>query len=103
LSKKISFATIGSLGDLHPCIALGLELRRRGYQIVIASTAAYRAQVESLGLGFHAICPDWQPSDAALIAQCEDLKTGPEVLFRKLILPHLEHTYTDLLAVAKNT
>ena len=103
MSKRILFATIGSLGDLHPCIALGLELRRRGYQIVIASTAAYRARVESLGLGFHAIRPDWQPSDGALIAQCEDLKTGPQVLFRKLILPHLEHTYTDLLAAARST
>lgn len=29
--KRIVLATISSLGDLHPMIALALELRRRGY------------------------------------------------------------------------
>jgi UDP:flavonoid glycosyltransferase YjiC (YdhE family) len=42
--------------------------------------------------------PDWDPGDPELIRQCEDLKRGPEILFRKLILPHLRDTYHDLLA-----
>jgi rhamnosyltransferase subunit B len=98
--QRVLFATIGSLGDLHPCLALGLELRRRGHSVTIASTEFYRAKVEALGLGFHAMRPNWNPSDQELIRQCEDLKTGPEVLFRKLILPHLRDTYDDLLAAA---
>jgi rhamnosyltransferase subunit B len=98
--QRVLFATIGSLGDLHPCLALGLELRRRGHSVTIASTEFYRAKVEALGLGFHAMRPHWNPGDQELIRQCEDLKTGPEVLFRKLILPHLRDTYDDLLAAA---
>ena len=31
---KIVLATFGSLGDLHPLIALGIELRARGHEIV---------------------------------------------------------------------
>jgi rhamnosyltransferase subunit B len=98
--KRILVATLGSLGDLHPCIALALELKRRGHQLTIASTEHYRQRVESLGLGFTPIRPNWDPTDSELITQCEDLKTGPEVLFRKLVLPHLQDSYDDLIAPA---
>ena len=30
-SQKIVIATIGSLGDLHPAMALALELKARGH------------------------------------------------------------------------
>jgi len=99
--KKILFATMGSLGDLHPCLALGAELTRRGHAVTIASTEFYRGRVEQLGMKFHPIRPDWDPTDSTLIGQCENLRTGPEILFRKLVLPHLRPTYDDLLAAAK--
>ena len=96
--SRIVLATIGSLGDLHPMLALALELKRRGHRATVASTAYYREKVVGLGLDFHALRPDWDPTDQELIAQCADLKSGPEVLFRRLILPHLRATYDDLVA-----
>ncbi|MGA7234035.1 MAG: glycosyltransferase [Bryobacteraceae bacterium] len=57
--KQIVIATIGSLGDLHPCLAVGQELLRRGCRVTIASTPYYRRQVEELGLAFHPMRPDW--------------------------------------------
>jgi UDP:flavonoid glycosyltransferase YjiC (YdhE family) len=98
--KRIVIATIGSLGDLHPCLALGLELGRRGHRVTIASTEYYRSKVEELGIEFHSIRPNWDPTNEELIRQCEDLKRGPEVLYRKLILPELRATYDDLISVA---
>ena len=97
--KRIVLATIGSLGDLHPMLALALELKRRGHRVTIASTAYYRVKVEGLGIGFASLRPNWDPTDPQLIAQCEDLKSGPEVLFRQMILPHIRDMYEDLLAV----
>jgi rhamnosyltransferase subunit B len=99
-SKRVVIATIGSLGDLHPCLALPLELGRRGHRVTIASTEYYRDKVEELGIGFHAIRPNWNPTDRELIGKCEDLKSGPEIRYRKLILPELKGTYDDLLSVA---
>ena len=99
-SKRVVIATIGSLGDLHPCLALALELGRRGHRVTVASTEYYRDKVEELGIGFHSIRPNWNPTDREMIRQCEDLKSGPEVLYRKLILPGLRGTYNDLLSVA---
>jgi len=98
--KKILFTTLGSLGDLHPCLALALELAKRGHKTAIATTEFYRTKVESLGIGFHPIRPDFDPTDREIIRQFDDLKRGPEILFRKFILPHLSDTYQDLLHAA---
>lgn len=97
---RILFATIGSLGDLHPCLGLAMELKRRGHSVLIASTEAYRSRVLELGLDFRSLRPHLDVTDSELISQCEDLTSGFEVLFRKLILPHLEDTYRDLLTAA---
>jgi UDP:flavonoid glycosyltransferase YjiC (YdhE family) len=101
--KRILFATIGSLGDLHPCLALAVELKRRGHSVVVASTEYYRSHVESSGIGFHPIRPDWDPTDPRLIRDCEDLKHGFEALYRNWLLPTLEDTYHDLLVAASES
>src|ERR1700733_9954378 len=59
--QRIVLATIGSLGDLHPMLALGLELKRRGHLVSIASSGYYRERIEGLGFGFHALRPNWDP------------------------------------------
>ena len=100
MPKRIVIATIGSLGDLHPCIALAQELGRRGHCVTIASNAYYRSKVEELGIEFHPIRPSWNPTDPDLSRQCEDLRRGLEVLYRKLLLPELRGTYDDLISVA---
>jgi UDP:flavonoid glycosyltransferase YjiC (YdhE family) len=101
--KRILLATLGSLGDLHPMLALGLELKQRGHHVTVATTEAYRGKVESIGLHFHRMRPDWDPTDPELIAKCEDLKTGPEVLLRELVLPHLRESHRDLLTAAEES
>ncbi len=100
MTKRVVIATIGSQGDLHPCLALAQELTARGHQVTIATTPYYRHKVEALGFAFRPLRPDWDPTDPALIRQCEDLKKGPEVLYRRMILPELRATYEDLLAIA---
>jgi len=97
---RILLAAVGSLGDLHPMLALALELKRRGHRVTVASTEFYRAKVEAMGLPFRSVRPNWDPTDRQLIAECENLRTGPEVLLRKLVLPHLPDMYEDLLAAA---
>lgn len=101
-SKRIVIATIGSLGDLHPCLALASELSRIGHRVTIASTPYYKPRVETLGINFRPIRPDWNPTDPDLIRQFDDLKKGPEVLYRKMLLPQLRSTYEDLILVAKS-
>jgi UDP:flavonoid glycosyltransferase YjiC (YdhE family) len=100
--KKIVFATIGSLGDLHPCLALGRELLGRGCRVTIATTPYYRGKVEGAGLAYRAMRPDWNPTDPGLIRTCEDIQRGLEVLYREMLLPPLEETYHDLLKATED-
>jgi rhamnosyltransferase subunit B len=97
-SRKIVLTTFGSFGDLHPYIAVGLELRARGHQVIIATTPVYREKVEATGLDFHPVRPDF-PSpeeDTELVEKVMKLKDGAEFLFKELIAPHIPEAYEDL-------
>jgi rhamnosyltransferase subunit B len=75
-----------------------MELRNRGHRVKIITTEFYRKKVEQAGIEFCPMRPDLDPTASELVGQCEDLRSGPEILFRKIILPHLRSTYDDLLA-----
>ncbi len=101
--SRIVVTTIGSLGDLHPQIALTIELRKRGHEIIFATMKEYGAIIEPLGFKFHPMRPDGTPiNNPEEIAKMTDLKTGSEYVVRKWLLPNLRDTYTDLLDSAKD-
>jgi len=59
---RVLLATFGSLGDLHPSIAMGLALKARGHVARVATSSDYRAAVIAAGLEFapvHRHLPIW--------------------------------------------
>jgi UDP:flavonoid glycosyltransferase YjiC (YdhE family) len=52
MPARIILNTFGSFGDLHPYIAIALELQRRGHVPVIATMEGYREMIEGAGLQF---------------------------------------------------
>ena len=99
--SRIVVTTIGSLGDLHPKIALAIELRQRGHVVIFATTKGYRTKIEALGFEFHEIRPD-VPDDPVELARITNLKTGTEYMLCNWLMPSLHETYTDLMNVAKD-
>jgi rhamnosyltransferase subunit B len=97
---RIVLSNIGTYGDIHPLIAIALELKRRGHTPVMALPAVYEAKIRPLGLGFHAIRPDIDPADTMLIEMIYDVKHGTERGLREFLFPVLRQTYDDLLAAA---
>jgi rhamnosyltransferase subunit B len=91
---RILFATFGSLGDLHPVIALGLELQRRGHAAAIVTSEYHRDRIRKTGLGFYPAAPDLRPDDKALIRATMDERRGPEEVVR-FMLRELPRTYAD--------
>ncbi|HEY7330943.1 MAG TPA: glycosyltransferase [Gemmataceae bacterium] len=102
MKKRIVLTTFGSLGDLHPYIAIALGLQVRGYEAVIATSENYRQKIEALGIGFRAVRPDHAKVDAdpALLRRIMDLRKGPECVIRELVMPVLRESYEDTLAAA---
>jgi len=98
--RHIVLTTIGSYGDLHPMIALGLELRRRGHAVTLATTSMYEEKVRGTGLAYHRLRPDLDTTDPDLVRNLMDPVKGPEYLVRQLFMPHLREMFDDLAAVA---
>lgn len=101
--SRIVLATIGSLGDLHPKIAIALELRKRGHDVVFATHREYQAKVEALEFEFHQMRPNNTAlNDPEEMARMMDLKTGTEYVIKHWVCANLRDTYTDLVDTAKD-
>lgn len=96
----------GSFGDVHPYIAIALELKARGHAPVIATSEIYREKINTVGLEFFPVRPDMPSADqpdevARVVGSVMDPKRGPEAV-GDLIIPHLRDIYTDLVAATEN-
>jgi rhamnosyltransferase subunit B len=100
-SRRIVLATHGTLGDLHPYLALSLELQRRGHQPVIATSEYHRRKIEAAGIEFYPLRPDIAFDDKDLHRRLTEPKRGLERVIREFMLPVLRATYDDLLAVVE--
>src|SRR5215213_60852 len=100
--KRVVISTYGSFGDVHPYVAIALELKRRGHRPVIATSEIYREKTDALGLELHPVPPDLpsydQPEEVArMIRELVDTKKGSERVFERFINPHLRGMYDALL------
>ncbi len=95
---KIVLATFGSLGDIHPKIALGLELKSRGHDVTIAAMEWYREKIGLTGLNFAPMAPHLDPEDKELGKRLMDTKTGTEMIVRNIVMPATRQMYEDILA-----
>jgi rhamnosyltransferase subunit B len=99
----IVLATIGTLGDLHPFIALGRALAARGVAVVIATAADYRPKVERAGLAFRPVRPSFADMERQLGMNRAEVTRlvlrRSDFLFRKLIVPSVRMSYEDMLPI----
>ncbi len=95
---RIVLTTIGSLGDLHPMIALGLELRRRGHDVVINTWEGYREKIDALRFEFFPLRPDVDIDDTEIHRKAMDASNGPEFVIKELMMGNIRDTYADLMA-----
>jgi UDP:flavonoid glycosyltransferase YjiC (YdhE family) len=82
---KIVLSTFGSLGDLHPMLALAIELRTRGHEIRINAMEFYREKIDTLGFEFFPMRPDINPENRELARIIMDAEKGTEKLIREIL------------------
>ena len=103
--KRVILSTFGSFGDVHPYIAIALQLKARGHDPVIATSEVYREKMDAVGIDFHPVRPDMPSYDqpevlADLVGRAMDPKTGGEVV-ADMVVPHLRDIYEDLDAATE--
>ncbi|HEX4052223.1 MAG TPA: nucleotide disphospho-sugar-binding domain-containing protein [Steroidobacteraceae bacterium] len=96
----VLLATLGSLGDLHPYIAVGKALVARGQRVRLATSSDYRARVEAAGLEFAPLAPSLtelgEPSHIA--RQFFAGWAGPRRLIDAMVATPLRRACADLRA-----
>src|SRR5476649_2682861 len=98
--SRIVLATFGSLGDLHPMLALAHELRRRGHRAEIATSEFYREKISALGFAFHPLSPDFTLNDESEVRRFMEGRHGPKRLMVGMIFPAMAAMHAELTAIA---
>lgn len=105
MPHRIVLATAGSLGDLHPFIAVARALKARGLQPEIATSPEYAAKVTAEGIVFHSVGPGLEELKALMGMDEAELTRriarSNTFLFERMLLPHLESGARELLGVAQ--
>jgi len=97
-SARIVIATVGSLGDLFPFLAVGQELHRRGHRVTIASHAVHQSPVEQAGLIFANASGMAEPEDrAAFTARAFHPWRGPRFVVHDIAALDVRDSYAKLL------
>ena len=104
--KRIVLSTFGSFGDIHPYVAIALELKARGHRPVIATAEVYREKMDVAGIEFVPIRPDMPSYDEPdklikLSTELIDQKTGTERVI-ELFTGNLREVYDDLNAAVED-
>lgn len=104
--KRIVLSTFGSFGDIHPYIAIALELKARGHSPVIATSEVYREKMDALGIELHRVRPDLPAYDdpdelSRLSVELMEPRGGTEKVIG-LLTPNLRDVYEDLDAAVAN-
>jgi UDP:flavonoid glycosyltransferase YjiC (YdhE family) len=98
--KKIVLSTFGSFGDVHPYIAIALELKARGHSVVIATSELYREKMDVVGLELHPVRPHLPALDdpdefSKLAVELMAPRGGTEKVIG-ILMPNLRDAYEDL-------
>ncbi len=98
---RIVLATIGSLGDLHPFIAVALALRARGAEPVLAVPEDHLAKCRAEGFEAVALTPSFAEIGAATgldeATVLERVLTSGDFLVRRILLPTLAASVEQLI------
>lgn len=97
---RIVLTTFGSFGDIHPYMALAMELQRRGHDVLIATSQLYRDKMENAGFAFFPVRPNIAPpqeQDQEMMEKIMDPKRGSKYLLNEILFPPLREGYDDLL------
>jgi UDP:flavonoid glycosyltransferase YjiC (YdhE family) len=96
---RIVLNTFGSFGDLHPYLAIAIELRKRGHSTLVATSEVYRAKIEAESVEFAPVRPDVGEllERPDLLEKLWNPTHGTEYLIRDYLMPQVDESYLDLL------
>lgn len=101
---KVVLATMGSLGDLNPFLAIGIALKRIGHAPVVVTHDFHQSAVEECGLAYRPVRPSLQElldhTGLDLSELVVRAARDPWFLLRDVYLPFTPRIYEDVVAAS---
>lgn len=106
MAHKIVLTTIGSLGDLHPFLAIGQALKAKGARPLMAVPDAHVSKAEGAGLDAIGVVPSIEAiAERHGISTAKftrnTIKNSPSIA-QKVLLPSFNESYDRLEPVARD-
>ena len=92
--------TIGSAGDVHPVLGVAQELRRRGHQVIIATSSHYEELIRGLEFDFHQLLDTTRLEHLADHPHMWDRWRAFPLLATEAIVPAIRPLYELLAGMA---
>ena len=86
---RVLLTCIGSAGDVFPSLAIGAELRRRGHDVSLLTSAHFRSTAEKAGLEFTALSSEEEYQRAVEDPRLFEAKEAWQALIKLAVLPAL--------------
>ncbi|NDY57142.1 hypothetical protein G3N56_10360 [Desulfovibrio sulfodismutans] len=90
---KLTLVAYGTLGDVYPFLAVGQELKHRGYDVAVATLPQYQETAASLGLDFAPLCDGRLLDDFTRNRFSWDIAKGSNSFFSDLIIPFVDPVF----------
>jgi rhamnosyltransferase subunit B len=90
---NVLLPTIGSAGDVHPIIGLGLALQARGHRATVLTNAYFQELIEQYGLGFLPVGTVEEAYAAVADPDLWHAIKGFGVVARRAILPSMKRVF----------
>lgn len=94
---NILLLPIGSAGDVHPFVGLGLALRARGHRVTVITSVYFETLIRKAGLEFVGLGTVEEFESVLLHPDGWHPRRGFQVVFRWGVLPWIRHIH-DLIA-----
>jgi rhamnosyltransferase subunit B len=97
------FASVGTLGDTLPYLALAEELKARGHRVSFFCNEEHRARIELTGVEFVSAGPNLHYAQTLQNPNLWHSIKGMGVLWRGLMLPSIEPLYVTIKSMLSST
>ncbi len=90
---RVLLPTLGSAGDVHPTIALGLALQERGHSVTLLTNEFYGEQVRTAGLSFIPLGTIAEGEKVVADPRLWTLSKAFECIAQLVMLPNMRRLY----------
>lgn len=87
---RVLLNSIGTAGDIHPFIALGLALKARGHEVLMVANPYFAARINGAGVGFWPMGKEGEYLAFVRNADLVNVRRSVNLVIDKLIVPSFD-------------